>query len=345
MNGPSALTDAAKPREPLLDVRDLTVAFAGRRSTVHAVNGVSFDLAPGEALGVVGESGSGKSVSVAALLGLLGPTARVTSGSARFEGRDLLELSPRELRAVRGRRIGIVFQDPLNSLNPVLKVGVQIEEILKTHGTADAAARLDRILELLNLVGISDPKRTAAAYPHQLSGGMRQRAMIAIAIACQPALLIADEPTTALDVTTQAQILEHFRSLRDRFGMALLLITHDLGIVAGTTDRVAVMYAGRVVETGPTDRILANPLHPYTQGLLKSLPRLDRPRIGQLHSIEGSPPDPSRPTTGCSFRPRCPKRVARCEKAPALVLSGPGRAVACWVALSEGSGVQKAPPS
>jgi oligopeptide/dipeptide ABC transporter ATP-binding protein len=269
--------------------------------------------------------------------------ARVTSGSAVFEGSDLLKLSQRELRAVRGKRIGIVFQDPLNSLNPVLRVGVQIGEVLQTHGTADAAARLDRTLELLKLVGISDPESTAAAYPHQLSGGMRQRAMIAIAIACQPALLIADEPTTALDVTIQAQILEHFRSLRDQFGMALLLITHDLGIVAGTTDRVVVMYAGRVVETGPTDKLLADPLHPYTQGLLRSLPRLDRPRVGQLHPIEGSPPDPSRPIAGCAFQPRCPKRVARCEERPALVSSGQGRAVACWVAHSDAWSVQKAP--
>jgi len=308
------------------------------------VNGMSFDLAPGEALGVVGESGSGKSVSAAALLGLLGPTARVTSGSALFEGSDLLRLSRRQLRQVRGRRIGIVFQDPLNSLNPVLRVGAQIEEMLQAHGIGGAAARLDRTRELLRLVGIAEPERAAAAYPHQLSGGMRQRAMIAIAIACQPALLIADEPTTALDVTIQAQILEHFRSLRHRFGMALLLITHDLGIVAGTTDRVVVMYAGRVVEKGPTGEILADPRHPYTQGLLRSLPRLDRPRVSQLHPIEGSPPDPSRPMAGCAFKLRCPKRVARCEESPSLASSGQGRAVACWIAQLDASSGQRAPP-
>jgi oligopeptide/dipeptide ABC transporter ATP-binding protein len=320
---------------PLLVVRDLTVTFPGRRSTIRAVNGVSFELAPGEALGVVGESGSGKSVSAAALLGLLGPMARITSGSALFEGVDLLRLRRRKLRRIRGRRIGIVFQDPLNSLNPVLRVGAQIEEVLQAHGILHAASRRDRALELLRLVGIADPSRAAASYPHQMSGGMRQRAMIAIAIACQPALLIADEPTTALDVTIQAQILEHFRSLRDRFGMALLLITHDLGIVAGTTDRVVVMYAGRVVETGPTDEILDDPLHPYTQGLLRSLPRLDRPRARQLQPIEGAPPDPSYPIKACPFRPRCHKRVAQCEERPPLAPVGTGRAVACWVAQEQ----------
>jgi oligopeptide/dipeptide ABC transporter ATP-binding protein len=320
--------------EPLLSVRDLTVRFAARRGYLQAVNGLSFSLSPGEALGIVGESGSGKSVSALALLGLLGRTARITAGSAVFEGRDLIRLGASARRAVRGARIGMVFQDPMSSLNPVLNVRAQIEEPLRTHLKLSPAERRKRVRELLERVGIPDPHRIAASYPHQLSGGMRQRVMIAMAVACEPALLIADEPTTALDVTIQAQILELFRDLRRRTRMALLLITHDLGIVAGITDRVVVMYAGRAVEYGPTEAVLAQPLHPYTRGLLLSIPRLDRTRGERLTPIQGSPPDPSRAGHGCPFAPRCPLVAPICTIGPSLISHERGGAVACWAAAT-----------
>jgi oligopeptide/dipeptide ABC transporter ATP-binding protein len=324
--------------ETILDLSGLSLAFGRRSAAVTILHNISFWLARGEAVGMVGESGSGKSVTAAALLGLLGRTARILEGTAIFEGRDLLRLGQRELQAVRGGRIGIVFQDPLNSLNPVVRVGAQIIEMLHAHRSHDSSRYEERVNELLRLVGIGDPARVCDAYPHQLSGGMRQRAMIAMAIACEPALLIADEPTTALDVTIQAQILEHFKELRTRLGMALLLITHDLGIVAGTTSRVIVMYAGHIVETGPTAEVLATPLHPYTEGLKRSVPRLDRPRAERLEPIEGSPPDPSRPLPGCPFKPRCPKRIDRCDTAPRLSPAGPAREVACWVVSESAAG-------
>jgi oligopeptide/dipeptide ABC transporter ATP-binding protein len=316
----------------LLAVDDLTVSFAARGAPVRAVNGLSLAVDAGQSVGVVGESGSGKSVSALALLGLLGPTARVERGTAHFEGIDLLRLSRRDLRAIRGRRIGMVFQDPMSSLNPVLRIGRQIEEPLRKHRGLGAAARRTEVTDLLGLVGIPEPERVADSYPHQLSGGMRQRVMTAMALACRPSLLIADEPTTALDVTIQAQVLELFRDLRRRIGMALMLITHDLGIVAGTTDRVAVVYAGRVVETGPTQTVLADPRHPYTRGLLASLPRIDAPRTGRLRSIRGTPPEPSRLPSGCPFAPRCSERLPRCTAMPALKFLGKDRAVACWPA-------------
>jgi len=298
---------------PLLSVRDLQVEFRGRR-TVRAVRGISYDLARGETLGIVGESGSGKSVSALSLVGLLPRRAgRITGGSVRLDGRELVGLAPDELRGVRGARVGFVFQDPLSSLNPVLTVGRQITESLEAHTGRSGSAATTRAIELLELVGIPNPARRVKEYPHQFSGGMRQRAMIAMALACEPALLIADEPTTALDVTIQAQIIELLRRLREEMGMAVLLITHDLGVVAGFADRVAVMYAGRIVETGVTEEVLAAPAHPYTVGLLRSMPRLDRARQGRLTPIEGSPPDLGGTLVGCAFAPRCAWRIERCR--------------------------------
>jgi oligopeptide/dipeptide ABC transporter ATP-binding protein len=322
------MTDGA-----LLRVDDLRVEFAQGKRPVRAVRGLSYEIAPGEALGLVGESGSGKSVSALALLGLLPKrSATVTGTSATFDGTDLLRSSDAELERIRGRRIGMVFQDPLASLNPVLPIGDQIAEPLRRHrGLRGRAARM-RAIELLELVGIPGAQRRVNDYPHQFSGGMRQRAMIAMALSCEPALLIADEPTTALDVTIQAQILDLLRRLRNELGMALLLITHDLGVVAGITDRIAVMYAGRIVETGPTRELLATPTHPYTAGLLRSLPRLDRPRQRELTPIEGSPPDLASELVGCPFRPRCPRALAICATVdPPLVPSAADgrRSVAC----------------
>jgi len=290
---------------PLLSVRDLRVEFKGRR-TVRAVRGVSYDLARGETLGLVGESGSGKSVSALALMGLLPPkVGRVTDGSVKLEGRELVGLPESDMKGIRGARIGMIFQDPLSSLNPVLTIGRQITESLEAHRGITGGAARQRAVELLELVGIPNAGRRVKEYPHQFSGGMRQRAMIAMALACEPTLLIADEPTTALDVTIQAQILELLRGLREELGMAVLIITHDLGVVAGFADRVAVMYAGRIVETGLTEEVLEHPKHPYTVGLLRSMPRLDRVRQARLTPIEGSPPDLAAELVGCAFAPRC----------------------------------------
>jgi len=317
--------------EPLLAVEDLRVEFAGTRP-VRAVRGLSYELAPGEALGLVGESGSGKSVSALSLLRLLPPkVARITSGTAMFEGVDLLAIPTGQLEDVRGSRIGFVFQDPLVYLNPVLTVGEQIVESLRRHRGTGKAVAADRAADLLTLVGIPNARARLDDYPHQFSGGMRQRAMIAMSLACDPVLLIADEPTTALDVTIQAQILDLLRRLRREQGMALLIITHDLGVVAGITDRLAVMYAGRVVETGPTRDLLRTPRHPYTAGLLRSLPRLDQPRQAELTPIEGSPPDLASELVGCPFRPRCARALDRCATDdPPLTPAGDARGVACW---------------
>ena len=318
---------------PLLEVSDLRVEFAGRNNRpVHAVRGLNYHINPGESLGLVGESGSGKSVSAMSLLGLLPKkSSKVTSGSAVFEGHDLIGMADEDMRKVRGARIAMIFQDPLASLNPVLTIGRQITEQLETHkGTGKAASR-KRAVDLLTMVGIPGASQRVDDYPHQFSGGLRPRAMIAMALSCEPALLIADEPTTALDVTIQAQILELLRSLKDELGMALLLITHDLGVVAGFVDRLAVMYAGEIIETGPTEPVLANPFHPYTLGLLRSLPRLDRPRQIALTPIEGSPPDLSSKLVGCPFRPRCPYGVDECSvDDPKLTLVTPNHFAACW---------------
>jgi oligopeptide/dipeptide ABC transporter ATP-binding protein len=317
--------------EPLLQVTDLRVEFAGARP-VRAVRGLSYALAPGEALGLVGESGSGKSVSALSLLRLLpAKTARITSGTARFDGVDLLALPMHDLEDLRGDRIGFVFQDPLVYLNPVLTVGEQITESLRRHRGTGKREAAQRAAQLLTLVGIPNAAARLADFPHQFSGGMRQRAMIAMALACDPVLLIADEPTTALDVTIQAQILDLLRTLRREQGMALLIITHDLGVVAGITDRLAVMYAGRVVETGPTRELLRTPRHPYTAGLLRSLPRLDQPRQAALTPIEGSPPDLAADLAGCPFRTRCVNALERCATDdPPMTPVDDVRGVACW---------------
>jgi oligopeptide/dipeptide ABC transporter ATP-binding protein len=318
---------------PLLEIRDLHTEFRTGAGVVRAVDGVSYTVDPGETVAVVGESGSGKSVTAMSLLRLIpDPPGRITGGEVLFDGRDLLKLSEEEMRQVRGGDIGMIFQEPMTSLNPVLSIERQITETLEEHRDASPEAARARALELLRLVGIADPERRLRQYPHQLSGGMRQRVMIAIALACEPKLIIADEPTTALDVTIQAQILELMQSLTKRLGVALIIITHNLGVVARYARRVNVMYAGRIVESGSAAALYHNPRHPYTIALLRSVPRLDRPRQARLDPIEGSPPDLTQLDPGCSFRPRCRFAIARCAEAPPpLIPAGePGQVSACY---------------
>ena len=306
----------AEPAEPVLEVKGLKTVFRTRGGEIHAVNDVSFDLRPGELLGVVGESGSGKSVTMMSLLRLLpAPPADIRNGQALLKGRDLLAMSDEELRAVRGAKIGFVFQDPMTSLNPVFTLGNQIMEPLIKHKKLTKTQAADRAVELLELVGISDARNRLKAYPHQFSGGMRQRVMIAIALACDPDVLIADEPTTALDVTIQAQILELVKELRQKLGMAIIWITHDLGVIAGIADRVMVMYGGQVVEQAPVKDLFANPQHPYTRALLQTIPRITGAREARLKVIEGQPPILTGPLTACPFRARCDYRHAACDAA------------------------------
>ena len=321
-----------KPRrEPLLSVEDLHVEFWTSRGTVYAVNGITFDIAPGETLGIVGESGCGKSVTSLALLGILPRAGKVTAGTAMFENRDLLKLPDAQLRKIRGRDIAMIFQDPMTSLNPVLTVGRQIREALETHFDLPKKEAQERSAELLDRVGIPSPKLRLKDYPHQFSGGMRQRAMIAMALACEPKLLIADEPTTALDVTIQAQILGLLRDLVADQDTALILITHDLGVVAGMCERVNVMYAGMFVETGSAQQLFARPRHPYTLGLLQSIPRLDARRKEALTPIEGAPRDMLRPPSACPFQPRCRFAVEESGRSvPPLEQIEPGHSVACF---------------
>ena len=317
--------------EPLLAVDGLRVQFWTSRGTIHAVNGVSFEIAPGETLGIVGESGCGKSVTALALLGILPRAGRAVAGTARFGGRDLLRLSDAELRRVRGREIAMIFQDPMTSLNPVLTVGRQIGEALQTHFGMRRKDAERRAAELLDRVGIPGAPARVRDYPHQFSGGMRQRAMIAMALACRPKLLIADEPTTALDVTIQAQILDLLRELVREENTALVLITHDLGVVAGMCERVNVMYGGMFMETASARQLFARPRHPYTFGLLQSVPRLDAVRREQLQPIEGVPRDMLAPPTACPFQPRCRYEVdASRSEVPPLVPVEPGHHVACF---------------
>ena len=317
--------------EPLLAVEDLRVEFWTERGTVHAVNGISFAIERGETLGIVGESGCGKSVTALSLLGILPRAGRIVSGTATFGGRDLLRLDERELRSVRGREIAIIFQDPMTSLNPVLTIGRQIREILETHFELSRRDADARVVELLDRVGIPSAKARAGDYPHQFSGGMRQRAMIAMALACKPKVLIADEPTTALDVTIQAQILGLLRELVREEGTSLVMITHDLGVVAGMCERVNVMYAGLFVETGTADQLFASPRHPYTLGLLQSIPRLDAPRRAQLKPIAGAPRNMLSPPSACPFQPRCRYEVEKSRaEVPQLVEVEPGHFVACF---------------
>jgi oligopeptide/dipeptide ABC transporter ATP-binding protein len=297
---------------PLLEVRDLRVSFRTPTGELEAVRGVDFDVAEGEVLGVVGESGSGKSVALKAIMRLLPPRARV-SGSIRFRGRELLHASEREMRGLRGGPIAMIFQDPLTAFNPVVTIGDQVAEALMLHDRSLSSAKLRaRTVELLELVAIPEPASRAGQYPHEFSGGMRQRAMIAMALANKPELLLADEPTTALDVTVQAQILDILRDLQRELNLGLALVTHDLGVVAGMADRVSVMYSGRLVETAAVDDLFADPRHPYTRGLIASIPRLDT-GSDRLVSIEGSPPPLTDRSPGCAFAPRCPLAADICR--------------------------------
>jgi oligopeptide transport system ATP-binding protein len=320
---------AAKP--PLLAVEDLRVQFTTRRGTVYAVNGISFEIAPGETLGIVGESGCGKSVTSLAVLGLIPGNGQITSGRALFGGRDLVRLGDRALRGVRGREIAMIFQDPMTSLNPVLTIGRQIREALQTHFGMSKKEADARAAELIDRVGIPSAEARLKDYPHQFSGGMRQRAMIAMALACRPKLLIADEPTTALDVTIQAQILTILRELVVDEETALILITHDLGVVAGMCERVNVMYGGMFMETGSADQLFGSPRHPYTLGLLQSVPRLDATRRDRLQPIEGAPPNMLSSPKACPFQPRCRYEVPESrDHVPPLVEIEPGHQVACF---------------
>jgi oligopeptide/dipeptide ABC transporter ATP-binding protein len=319
----------------LLDVRNLQTHFSTRGGVVRAVDGVSWDVQEGETVALVGESGCGKSVTALSIMRLVAqPAGRIAGGQVLFKGRDLLELSEEEMRHVRGREIGMIFQEPMTSLNPVLTIGRQLTEGLEIHLGMTPADSRKRAEELLGLVGIPDPGRRLRQYPHQFSGGMRQRMMIAMALACNPSLVLADEPTTALDVTIQAQILELMKDLSRRLGVAMLIITHNLGVVARYADRVNVMYAGRIIERGTAHDIYHSPRHPYTLGLLRSVPRLDEPRRSRLAPIEGQPPDLTRLPPGCAFAPRCAFRVERCarEVPPLVPIGAPGHVSACWEA-------------
>jgi oligopeptide/dipeptide ABC transporter ATP-binding protein len=324
--------------EYLLEVRDLKTYFKVKAGRVRAVDGVTFSVKPGEKVGVVGESGCGKSVTALSIMRLLPqPAGEYAGGSLLFEDQDLLDLSEKEMRKVRGGKIGMIFQDPLTCLNPTMTVGKQIDEALRIHLKLDKDEARKRSISLLEQVGIPAASERVDSYPHQFSGGMRQRVMIAIALACNPKLLIADEPTTALDVTVQAQILELISGVCTDFGTAVIIITHDLGVVAGMTDRVVVMYAGKIMETAPTEELFANPRHPYTLGLLASVPRLDEKRHSQLKTIEGAPPDLIKPPTGCPFMPRCAFARAICRTMPPLE-PGAGNSnhlKACWIDVTD----------
>ena len=320
---------------PLLSVQDLRVSFATDDGQVRAVDGVSFDLNAGEVVAIVGESGCGKSVTAQTLIGLTrSPNATIT-GSAIFDGRDLNTLPDSELQKLRGARIAMVFQDPMTSLNPVYRVGNQIAEAIRAHRDVSKAQALTHAVELLEMVGIPNPQRRLRDYPHEFSGGMRQRVMIAMALALEPEVLIADEPTTALDVTIQAQILDLLRKLNRERNVSIVLITHDLGVVADLAHRVVVMYAGQVVEQAPLDEIFAAPQHPYTRGLLASIPRLDGPRSERLPQIPGHPPSLLNPPDGCRFAARCPDVFADCAQAPPLV-NHSNHQVRCWNAVEVG---------
>ena len=315
--------------EPLLAVRDLRVSFRTEQGLVQAVDGVTFSVAAGGVLGVVGESGSGKSVSMLAVLRLLrDPNVRI-EGEVWFRGQNLLDIPDRQMRTIRGGAIAMIFQDPMTSLTPVYRVGWQIAEQVRAHEKVSKAAARSRAIELLTEVGIANAPRRVDDYPHQFSGGMRQRVMIAMALSCNPSLLIADEPTTALDVTIQAQILDLMKRLRDQHGSSIILITHDMGVVAEIAERVVVMYAGRVVEEGPRRSLFRDPQHPYTWGLMGSIPQIDRPRPRRLPVIPGLPPSPTSLPAGCAFAPRCAYRFATCETRPPLTTRPDGRADAC----------------
>ncbi|WP_292899584.1 MULTISPECIES: ABC transporter ATP-binding protein [unclassified Nitratireductor] len=323
---PVAPQDAAS----LLSVRDLSVCFHAKGETVHAVNGVSFDLARGEAIGIVGESGSGKSTVALAIMQLLAPAAEISGSHVTLEGRDLLAMNPRAMRQVRGREIALVFQDPMTALNPVLTVGQHMQEALYLHEGLKGQAAFIRSVELLNLVGIAAPESRLSAYPHQLSGGMRQRVMIALAVSGNPKLLIADEPTTALDVTIQAQILQLLARLRDELDMSIILVSHDLGVVASLSDRVLVMYGGTVVEDATAEQVLLYPKHPYTSALIAARPEIDGDRDVPLRAIPGAAGRQCEPPSSCSFAPRCPECMDVCSQSLPPLLFVNGHGTACW---------------
>jgi oligopeptide/dipeptide ABC transporter ATP-binding protein len=326
----SSAERAGRPAgEPLLAVEHLTTAFPIDRVLTPAVNDVSFTIDAGETLALVGESGSGKSLTALSIMRLVESPGQIVRGRVSFQGRNLLDLPERDMQRVRGAQIGLVLQEPMTALNPVFTIGSQIAETLEVHGIARGRAARTRAIELLDAVRVPDPQRRADEYPHQLSGGLRQRALIAAALACRPALLIADEPTTALDVTIQAQILDLLRELKQQFDLSLLLITHDLGIVAHNADRVAVMYAGRIVETATVNELFANPLHPYTRGLLASLP--GRTPGKRLHAIEGTVPRLGRIPAACAFAPRCPSRFEPCTRDLPALADAAGHAVRCFL--------------
>jgi peptide/nickel transport system ATP-binding protein len=314
----------------ILQVEGLTVQFPTRRGVLTALDAVSFAIAPGEVLGVVGESGAGKSITGLAVIRLLEPPGRIAAGEVRLEGRRIDNLSHEEMRRIRGRRIGVIFQDPLTSLNPLYTIGQQLEETILTHLDLSPSAARERALSLLREVGIPAPEARYGNYPHHFSGGMRQRVVIALALAAEPRLLIADEPTTALDVSIQAQIIQLLKRLAAERGAAVMLITHDMGVIAETSQRVAVMYAGRIVEIGPVREVIHSPRHPYTVGLMGSIPRLAS-RQGRLSQIDGAMPRLTAIPPGCAFNPRCPKRFERCTRErPELLAAGASRA-ACWL--------------
>ena len=329
----------------LLEIENLQTHFFTSAGVVKAVDGVSYDVKEGETIAIVGESGCGKSVSALSVLRLVAnPPGRVVGGSIRFKGRDLLALSEEEIRNVRGKDIAMVFQEPMTSLNPVLTIGRQLTETLQQHLQMNHEQAEARVIELLGLVGIAEPERRLKQYPHHFSGGMRQRVMIAMALCCEPKLIIADEPTTALDVTIQAQILELMKDLTRRLGVALIVITHNLGIVARYADRVNVMYAGKIIESGTADQIYHDPQHPYTLALLRSVPRMDRPRQARLDPVQGQPPDLTRLDNGCAFRPRCGFAVSRCaEQIPPLTrVGGETHLAACWETETVAGSLQRA---
>ena len=319
--------------ELLLEVDDLHVHFATEDGVVRAVDGVSFKLERGDVLGIVGESGSGKSVTAMTLMGLTRGVNSLFEGRVSYKGKDLLNISEREFQDYRGAEIGMIFQDPMTSLNPVYRIGDQIAEAIRAHESVDRRTAQKRAVELLRQVGIPNPETRVDDFPHQFSGGMRQRAMIAIALSCSPDILIADEPTTELDVTIQAQIIELIAKLKDDFNSAVILITHDLGVVADVADEIVVMYAGRVVERAEKRELFYNPQMPYTWGLLGSIPRLDRPRPERLHSIKGAPPSLINLPQGCTFRPRCPHAFGKCTKEPPLEnhVENAGHLDRCWL--------------
>jgi oligopeptide/dipeptide ABC transporter ATP-binding protein len=326
----------------LLDVQDLKTYFFTAAGVVRAVDGVSYSVQPGETVALVGESGCGKSVSALSIMQLVpAPAGRIIGGQILFQGRDLLALDEESMRHIRGRQIAMVFQEPMTSLNPVLSIGRQLTEPLEIHLDMTPEQARQRAVELLATVGIPDSERRLAQYPHHFSGGMRQRMMIAMALSCHPALILADEPTTALDVTIQAQILELMQDLSRRLGIAMLLITHNLGVVARYADRVNIMYAGKMVEQGSAQEVYANPRHPYTIGLLRSVPRLDEPRRAKLNPIDGAPPDLTRLPSGCAFAPRCRYAITRCRhELPPLMTVAVEHRSACWVADRLGGEVQ-----